>query len=730
MRDRRHSCSRGEHGVSTVWLLIFGTVFMATTALVVDLLRQQIVLRQAQNAADASAVAAARVFDGTVQNWGEAKKVAIAALRHQNVMGVAETRLQEISFDDGIIDPFEETVNPNSPYRGTQASSGNLQITVERGAFWEDGFHSLEGMPLVDVSHRVSYSGRDDFSRVPMQYQVPVHIMANAVKVTVRVSSVPTFFAQILGISNLGTLERSSVSLSDAGIEQPVFPLAVPACALLLDTQADPRGEPVYDTQKFEPTLQCGREVVFTEANPRGPVGSGGYFAQRGDGMLRAEYFSRRATERTLPMYGVLGIPQSVETNRPADPSELRSAFATLRSESLKARLGQYFKPLHNAVGPGGLYGDAFAEELHYLISDTGQTVADTFLPGGQPAPNFPALRSSSRHDQRVQFGPNALMYMHLFNQIADPYVNPMCSSGTFDSAPQRHPAREVVAMVIAPTQPGVNFCDYGAVFAGQEQNTEPPIARANSRVVGFVKVNLFDYRVTQFTPQDARALSQSLPNPDRLYPHSDPGFFENQRHFVEESREWAECRRTQCPRRLCPNPNLPVCDSCHVDSCSGKPTPPPLPPADNWAELRRCFNLPEYRDLEECLNPPDPGHLGPGGFVEGGGAYDNWEQRCQDLFAGRLPGFGGVAGGIDTWGTHKPEVLSRGEACFPEFDPTRESCHLRPPQGPGDSNCWNPPRPMSAQYGCGGIRARLRCEPARLTSPTTLADQRAMIVQ
>jgi hypothetical protein len=564
---------------------------------------------------------------------------------------------------------------------------------------------------------------------IPVRYDVPVHLLANAVRVRVEISGIQAFFGKFVGVSSFSSMARDSIAVSDPALTYPVAPIAVPACALLLDTEGTASITHNYDTAEFSPEAQCIRDATFTEANPLAPFnpieGMASYDA-RAHGIFRSQSYPERATKLSLPLHGVLGLPSSqtldLGPNETIKPKQLVDALEKLAEQgtssfSVSATLGDYFYPLENGVFPGGLldnnyeFGRDAATHLRTMLAADGALFTDVFPPdSGEPAINYPKLRTeASDKDKFIKMGPDVTLRMKQFptgNQLFPPMVNPMCADPELRALPfADRKALEVYVMVISPTEreddgTPYRYCDYKAVFEGSEQNTTAPKGLTKPRIVGFVKASLFDFRLSP-----PYANSTALPNGTGEDPNAgNPAgvimsgkyktLMEKGKVFTEEHKEWRECRReaAACPRN---SPFPPGCPK----NCGGGPSKPSIPNSIDYRKISGsdCFIMPTWKLLGNCIKMPTDGNY----------------SACRGAFESGLTlnGF-----------PQKPEVIASGKSCLPRKIP---GCT------PAEDNsaCWLGSERMKPQYGCGGIRARLSCEDARLTAPGSAAARRPILV-
>ncbi len=739
---------RAEIGIAIVWMVGFLAVFGALAALTIDILRVHAMLRQAQSVADAAALAGARVLGGDVESFGQSKRFTIEALKRQQLSGLGVADLGELEFSsEGLQDPFEAAlggIEPN-PYLTNQAVLGPIRFIVERGAYWADGesleFNSLEGVGgdtgqyLATVNRPVVYRGVPH-SSIPVRYDVPVHLIANAVRVTAELTGVRAFFGNFVGLSTFGSMSRTAVAVSDASVSAPVVPLAIPACALLLETSGDlGTGDYQFDTADFVPGKQCIRELTFTEADPLGPRPAGEVWApfdERAEGIVRAASYDHRKTRRALPLSGVLGMPESL---RPPSNGITRddpiagNEFARLLGEianngGVRAKLGEYFIPLENSIFAGGFLSSqenaAKATEAFEKLISRGSPLQQVMsIESGEDAiDNFPRLRpESAARNYFIDVNSNIRLRMKEFPPAAPglpAFTNPMCTHRGYGNVPPaQRKALPVNIMVISPTARGSNgvenemYCDYASVFQGADQSSFPPFASTRPRVVGFVRANLFDFRFERYANSNScgseggTCENPASPNPEGVIMRGIyTPFLEATGEFVVEHRNWRECRQ----RALrCSFPNPPP--DCPIN-CSGEPNPPTPPSGGHWDAMKDCFDMPAFAAIQNCAQrPPQPDY-----------------NTCLLLI--------GTGLNLDGY-PPRPEVIREGKACMSLYNPNCEFPF-------GDPRCIRPPSAIEPQYGCGGVRARLDCGtvdngvplPQRLISPDPATVRRPMLIQ
>jgi hypothetical protein len=275
---------------------------------------------------------------------------------------------------------------------------------------------------------------------------------------------------------------------------------------------------------------------------------------RRRDGLTRAESFERppyahfKASVpnvcydnftgsahncKALPLYATLGVPGS-SPGEHATATEVVNAFVG----GGHAQIGSYFKPLDSIQGLStNAARAAFADAINGVVDTKPFWKVFLPIPNGTPAPNFPYLRTMhpdpgqpdpqfrprvggkdrQYYDRNISmpappgfFGNLNQIKFLMWDQSDAPFAsgdtqlnftNPMCHD---DGIPHNDlstaKVKEVYAMVIAPTQRFnsagelVKYCDFSNVFAGSPQDAVAPIADSKPTVVGFVKVEVFDF--------------------------------------------------------------------------------------------------------------------------------------------------------------------------------------------------------------------------------------------
>jgi hypothetical protein len=708
-----------ESGLVLVWFSVGVFALLAIAALVIDIGRLRTIQRSLQNAVDAAAIAGAAKIDGRVDGWRSAKRSALSVLRNNTIQHVS-SRLH----DDGVQltrGGKDDVLETTPELRDIRGRVGDTEVTIERGVYWVNPidnqtfeFTSIEGRPASNFRN-------SDGIAVPLYRSLPTYMIVNAVKVKVEVANVNTLLGRILSFGKFNNINAESTATADDILESCTLPAAVPACALLanLNYENDASNNKRYQLDEYVASEQCSREFMVTEANPLGLAN----YSKRAEGILRAELYPRKPTyydenienQRVIPLYGTLGIgatgPMSPDT--PATAAEVLSVFERSRSCNT-IRLGARFKPLEDALGPGevgGLYTDPnitsrLKSRLRDLINN-GERFSNVFAedtkyfnkPRSKYDPNTGELRY-------VWPGPIGDMVINL-NQPPIPskdesWVNPLCHDwgDDLDNPPvprNINNARAVRTrlMVIAPTTNDDfsnvgSYCDFRSLFQEAEQNTTAPTATTNPRVVGFVAADLFDFQVDNYQKRDdwrnrlPRTLVHEFDNnPDKL----DASLVydrDQTKNFVQETKEWTKCRAT----RRCAPGEIPAPNVCTTDEDCLKLKPKLAKPNRPQAGVTNaCLTIPNWDRLENCTESMTIEECRESG------------QSCDDTATGINQECDEFLNEIE----ESSEEASEDLVCLPMKDP---ACWPS-----SDFRCWEPPAPRQSQYGCGGLRMRLKCE-------------------
>lgn len=642
-----------EAGVIFVWIGVAFLALFSFSVVMIESSRITIAQDQLKQAVNHAALAAALELNGRKSGWRSAKRAAASAFFSQRIEGINPfPQDMSIKFnEDGKSDSIE--LDPN--FKQISTVSGSLKLKVERGVYWsdEDGkfkFRSLEGTQdsaIVDAANQ----------SVQLTNGLPVYALANAVRIeAISQGGFKSFFTE----SNLGSGSSTvATAITDDELEECVLPLAVPACELMLDTNINSNWS--YTTERYEPDIQCQREVLATESDPH----SVNNFRSRFEGMMRAELYQAypkikdgsgnfvAPNRKAVTLKAVIGVGDE----RAASDS-IASNFeviSVLRNQGTcqKVRIGSRFKPIENGVGSGGLLtndGSSLANQLRMLFDQAkqdGLTFRKAFTvnntnPLGTNDPNvltenYPFLNALSSpsnpnnseliKDYRLAGGRTLRV------KLAQPshkhnFSNPMC----YDFA---RPANDVEKgvikgkiMVIAPEKASsatgaTNYCDFAARFGQSIGNITPPVASTNPRVVGFVDVTLFDFNVVASASNGTNSFNEVIdtsPSGYEILRTQDVGLVTSNSQdniltpeeitnsateFVDASLEYWKCvAKPKCTKWQKRRRDT---DNCRLDDC-GRPRIPSFKDSFDVlvSQLGNCISSIDEPLWNECKNIGD----------------------------------------------------------------------------------------------------------------------------
>ena len=532
-------------GIFPLLAVILVAVFIVM-AFVIDIPSEEVVGKQLQAASDAAALAASSELDGTSAGFIRAKKVAVAVLRQNRIKGASHNLDGNNSFALNTGSIYNADLDGTN-YSGTSGTSGNLEISIERGIYWskeDDSGYEFNSLESVNTGKK---------------YGLPLYLFANAVQVSIKLNNVDTSFAKLFGVDSLGPMTRISKAVNDSEVEREVAPFAIRACDLMLDT--DPgRSSTDHFTDSYRGDLQCKRNtIIFREPNwenestdnvnttapYRGVVG-----VARREGFAR--YLSHRRPTlyqkgpttdtcfpdgssggnyqncKNLPIQGVLGI-----TGTTFEKSTSDDIIKALSGSPVVAKLGLSFRsledpqPLWNQTIRNGK-GQASNDVLAEWINKGTDLVSTALYSGNAPKPQFPWLNTrgpdSNRNLYTRRFWPDPL------NKIKIPFImdeyaasgisaggcnnsnrwtNPACHTSSQWTNPMCHASgvavnnlatakvRKVWVPVLASTERKNNkdliYCDWTATFSNGAPGSVPVISVSKPRVIGYAQVNVID---------------------------------------------------------------------------------------------------------------------------------------------------------------------------------------------------------------------------------------------
>lgn len=419
-----------ERGFTLPLFALLIAVFIGISALVIDHSKEELAVQNLQRSADATALAAVRQLNGRIDGWWDSKKAAVVAFRANPIHGASAKDISKIALSNGksaywdnvealdasLKQSISKSDAPPQENSGIQGDANRLHVRVERGLYWRD----------PDSQGRfkfVSLEEDDD----GLKGAVPYYVVANAVRVTVTLDRLDTFFGGIFGMNVFENLNRQAIAVMDHTLDLPVAPIGIPLCQLLFNTNPN-QLQGSHFTPKYDSAMQCERATFVAETNAKGDLATTLDLSQndqnpqvitaseRTDGIVRSESFERvpyflgfsKSTPnvcfqgtvdggakncKALPLYATLGVPAATP-DAAATADEVVNAFTT---GGATASIGNYFKPL---LSLQGMSDDAVRAKIAEAINSSPKTFRNVFLPDGRPARNYPFLRTQHINPQ------------------------------------------------------------------------------------------------------------------------------------------------------------------------------------------------------------------------------------------------------------------------------------------------------------------------------------------
>lgn len=775
-----------DRGVVLTLFAILIPVLIGIVALVVDLTRQQIIASQLQNMTDAASSAATRELDGTLIGWNRAQAAALAVLQNYRLFG-ADSSLQGLVFSSS---------NNSSP----EARAGNTVISLDRGIYM---LKQPDGETKEEDIGKQSFQS---FEAGSYRYGgAPAFSVANSVRVYARLENVKSTFGRVISGDTMGNLERESTVIADGDDEECVLPVAIPLCQLMLNTNPHDQGN--Y-TNEYDANQQCQRDVIAIEANHEVSQRLDGL--ERYDSYYRPPLFPPNISASSAPpspapfnacgddppknangqfinckalgLRAVLGVPEdpnSGTATEPSTPKAVADAIITnwgaqaSQRGCIKTKRGARFRVLHSTAdgqgsalsGGGGTFleNSSLKETLVKMIEgDPDKTedkdiknFRDIFYANNKLASNYPLPRRADIQPENQLRWPaiinnklQSLTARYVGAQNEAQYTNPFCHTiGITRDDPGSAKAREVKLMVIAPSSPSIDYCDFDRLFDA-DNNYKPTLPTQETKpvVLGFVRAYLYDFQIEKLADD---AVNNAFKKPPILAglelredyqkfinnEESDEGNdvqetidglvddWKKQQQRISRSLDkyrqdygaWARCMGC----KPCGTTNETGCrNDCEPD-CGAAPAYP-----RSWIEdVRLDSTREQVKKIREdfvnkTLASSDQGFRDcfedPKEEVKKTFALDgiiSWVNELLGCDAGSYCSpadkpssffFKGVENDIE----NVPELLKMMEytpanTCLPV---RRNDC-----LDVTDPNCWEL-RPREAQYGCGGLRLRLRC--------------------
>ncbi|MFN8391555.1 MAG: pilus assembly protein TadG-related protein [Bdellovibrionota bacterium] len=635
---------------------------------------------------------------------------------------------------------------------GSEGTVGKIKVTVERGLYWSDGekytFKSLEAdtdglssaVPYYLIANAVkvtvSLESLDTiFGGVMGMFQTAA-VRREAIAVmdtTLERNVLPVGIPICQLLFDTDPYQNAGDHLSER--YKPVRQCE----RSMYVTELDAKGDVSEDMGVFSGSGTDGTGM-FT------PSSSSSFMSlsERRDGLVRAESFERPAYYwkkydgtpnlcyldykghahncKALPMYGTLGLP----SNGPHEEADAIDVRRAINRNGIVAKVGQYFKPLASL---SGLSDDGARQEIAEGIKSSPHTFRDVFLTGNpknpDPRVNFPFLRTRrvpigiDPQNRPALSGAEDVQDKVLYDQnIAMPaahdwikfimmdrsksggksqlnFSNPMCHDENLrHDDPDNARVLQLYAMVIAPNKEFVGtdlvrYCDFERVFQSTIQRAIAPIPETEPVVVGFVKINVFDFNFQrldtrpQANPDDPNPLYPATQGKGNLWDGNPAALnlFGNQlsKDFITKTNQYSE-EYDKCDDKSDSNGSENSNGKSDKDNC--RDDLPPMPEPPDVASLEQCFDLDEYHALEVALKKTAP--LGERyGFLK----------KLKDILELPIPA--------------RPNVH-----CLPRL---RDGYFNR-----NSLDSYTPLHDLKPGVGCGGLRARLDdCESEDISLPT-----------
>jgi len=738
-----------ERGGVMMFAMLLLVALFGVAALVIDNSRQNVEHNRLQVVADAIALAGADLLDTGATGFRESKRAMVQALMASSIADGHEGPIElvvPLGADGGPLygeDPYAQEIS----LKGTEALIGDYQIRLERGGYWYD-------------------ESENNFSFIPFEglverNRLPVHLIANAVQVTITNRKFQNFFGSILGQSESG-IGAASVAVFDDGFQREVLPFAIPACALMID----PLGTGDDRTPKFQAQNQCVRDIVISEVDPFA-ISDNDRSAPM-DTNLRTEARTRYLSHVGKPMRkatvgsdGRLCTTNPDEAKKPYEFCErlypLLGIFATVEGQDLRevlenggmqARLGQRVHPLGGREATRFYPGSGASSAMRDVLAGSKTSFADLFFDdGGKPSAHFPHGRYND-YDLIEEVWPgkddkkdSVILYGREKDEDRPSWTNPMCHDKDFTNFgpgwfanDKKAPAKRTVAMVIAPDAElaaedrEFDYCDFSSLTGGDSDEVLPTL-QTKPTIVGFVEIDMFnDFNLRDLAAQHGGQYfsvpvhSSNYPlqplhakNPQRLGEQGPMGEVVNEIDAHKgKATEYVEClvavlvsgRSIFEARQECRDKEPKSAQDLmkDFDDALGNYEP-------------ECFDLtrptPTTVQDEDCrVRPSGFPPRCPGG--EGTVIVDG-RPCCESGVVSSGPF--GTLNTVPTFGE------TGSKLCLPE---PRLEC----PTNFNDDICWKTPIDEKRAFrGCSGVRVRMRCEDQTFPGSTIGGQARARVV-
>ena len=570
--------------------------------------------RQAITLADATALSAVQALDRTITGWDNAPLMALRVVSQSNLNGLS-TEFSSAAFDEGPNILVGDSLSLEIE-RGFYDAGGDFNSLEEVESLYGIPRHHLANSvkvrvlktnlatPISNALDSLSQTvGRDSFSQ----------ISADAFAIREPESSTPVAPIGIPAcylFANTNPYEPERYSSDTLNMPEQ--------CG----REVIARGLGMHEVGPESGSLEDG--MIRSAAIPRPPLFPyNDTVVELGELMesnnpdnfcYNQPVYGLHENCKAPPIRAYLGMPNSSHGSI-SDLEELIVAFAGSSGGELRGGLGQAFQAVDSDI----YLDQGFSDILAQLLSSTPSVPAsapegvtsigtnglrnfrEVFYDSGTlfgpavPAANFPARRnlvsiepysdgtpspysdpfaelriswpvnSLDRQREAILLAPALDSTEPLYPETGEyhfRYTNPMCHDERIPHDDDVNAmVREFNIMLIAPSSGSHSYCDLSSLFSEREQNAVPPMASTEPVIVGFMKANFFDFRVTEYeesmapTPQFLRHIMSSESsaigdlvdnNPfayDALYNMEDlAGFLQEAEQYIEDQSEYLKC--------------------------------------------------------------------------------------------------------------------------------------------------------------------------------------------
>lgn len=558
LRSAHNDLFSNERGIVLVLLAIIGVVFIAFSALTIDLSKQMLHMREMKDASDAAAHAMALELDGTKEGWLRAKRAGVTVLRNYSLISLTGR-------DEGVIGSnfnpkglsqlgADDTWESSGIYKGVQWRDGRVTVNLERG--WV-GIHENEETGQVRLEF-VSFEKPDE-----KRFHLPKYITANAARAEISYASglEGVFGKALLGPGFLRGGHTFSVAAYDTIYNDDAAPFAVPLCELFFNPNKDSYG---YDDEEYRGDKQCFRDVLVTDARaliPRIDDTKANYRQGRNRWSYYKPYlfFERDGLPKleTHPyLIGAMGTFSPVHADWQTSAESVTSIdqFLTeLNKGGDVVTIGSQFRPvqygtetdctndrgIHCKPGPFDKIFDLSSDLAEY-IKNSSQTFGSKFPYDPESCHDKPGLLSKCPYLSAYPWPFLSVHELLLQSQEDYPqgrrpepwwiwmeanpdrsFTSPLCHAWGYDSGleannPNTHKVRTVSVAAVVPKAENATYCPWQVDQAKKENKRlelVPMGPETEPVVVGNVDATFVDFNFSRLTDSDIHKPEVGVPD-------------------------------------------------------------------------------------------------------------------------------------------------------------------------------------------------------------------------